>query len=322
MCEAKPDARLALEGSGVQRAATPVRTKRKSNPGCLWVPEVKRGCLFLLGAFGGCLLPTAQAGPPVSGAVKPMTEAARLTPVAIAAGPYWMGRNNGRKNERPRHLVALDAFEIDRTEVTVSDYQACVDAQKCGKTKKAPACTGQDKSKALHPINCVSWKQARQYCRFRKKRLPTEAEWERAARGKDERRFVWGPNWPPPTGAGNFADRMAQERNPHWRVLNDYADGYAATAPVGTFAYDRTEVGAVDMGGNVMEWTQDYYRSNAYSKHAKANPRGPKRGRFRVVRGASYGQSKKASLELTRREFYREESMSVHIGFRCARTLP
>ncbi len=166
--------------------------------------------------------------------------------IAIPAGTFRMGNAREKRGDGPEHEVQLSAFEIDRTEVTAKAYASCVAAGACDEPAKKRFCTGGVPGLELHPINCVSWKQAAAYCAFVKKRLPTEAEWERAARGTDGRRFVWGDVWPPPAGSGNFADATMRKDEPQWLSIDGFDDGHAYTAPVGALRGSRSSEGAAD----------------------------------------------------------------------------
>jgi formylglycine-generating enzyme required for sulfatase activity len=227
-------------------------------------------------------------------------------PVSIAAGEFWFGK----------HKVTLDAFEVDRFEITAAEYNACVAKKACTAPGLGGNCTGGDPGKNNHPINCVTWAQAKKYCETAGKRLPTEAEWERAARGTSERAYPWGDSWPPGKGSGNFSDETARKIRPFWNAIDGYDDRYPETAPIGSTGGTSSD-GAGDLAGNVMEWTQDYW--DKLTKAAPKNPKGPTRGEGRVVRGSSYGHYRKIELAVTYRAGYKEDVASEHIGFRCAK---
>lgn len=268
----------------------------------------------------GCDHPLRLILLPLAGEEPEQPEVPAPEMISVPAGKFRMGKKSARRGDGPLHHVALDAFEIDRTEVTAADYRTCVEAGACTPPATGRFCTGADPSLGRHPINCVTWKQAAAYCRHVKKRLPTEAEWERAARGTDARRFVWGKSWPPPSGAGNVADEALRAVEPEFRSIEGYDDGHAHTAPVGV-ASSPSPGGAVDMAGNVMEWVQDWYHDRAYRQPHRKNPRGPPHGVARVARGGSFGHAGPGALEVTRRYFYLDGFESAHIGFRCARSV-
>jgi formylglycine-generating enzyme required for sulfatase activity len=237
--------------------------------------------------------------------------------VAIRAGDFTMGNAQVRQGDGPQHVVHLSAFQIDRTEVTVAAYAACVAANACTPAAIGRFCNVGFEGRGDHPINCITWKQAAAYCAFVEKRLPTEAEWERAARGTEGRRYVWGNEWPPPRGAGNFSDRTTQQGEPEWLAIADSDDHHRHTAPVGTTA--KNEDGLFDMAGNVQEWVADWYDPHAYPRKKVTDPKGPAAGKARVVRGGSFGHHAQDALEVTRRSYYLEDYESAHIGFRCAK---
>lgn len=241
--------------------------------------------------------------------------------IEIPAGKILRGSAEGPADERPAKEISLRAFAIDRTEVDVEAYDACVAQKGCTKARTGDRCTAGVAGREHHPINCVTWMQAEAYCKFAGKRLPTEAEWERAARGAGARRFVWGEAWPPPAFSGNFADLHAAAASPYWVTIPDYSDGFAATAPIDTFTvHTATPEGVWHMAGNVAEWIADWYDPSYYAKAPAADPTGPSRGRARVVRGGSFGTARAADLTTTRRQFYAPAETSMHIGFRCARS--
>jgi formylglycine-generating enzyme required for sulfatase activity len=264
--------------------------------------------------------PVRQAPPPPE--AEPETvETPRPGPpedmAAIRAGEFPMGNAALKYGDGPQHAVQLGAFEIDRTEVTVGAYASCVAAGACTPAATGRFCNAAVEGRGDHPINCITWKQAEAYCAFVKKRLPTEAEWERAARGVEPRRFVWGDDWPPPKGSGNFGDRTMQQGEPEWIAIPGYDDEHRHTAPVGSMA--KNGEGLSDMAGNVQEWVADWYDPKAYRRRKAVDPKGPTSGKARVVRGGSFGHAAPEALEVTRRAYYLEDHESAHIGFRCAR---
>lgn len=244
--------------------------------------------------------------------------------ISISKGSFEMGSDTYKRGDGPAHRVLLDAYEIDPLEVTAGEYLACEATKACSPAKRGPMCTAGVLGKERHPINCVTWSQANTYCKFVGKKLPTEAQWARAARGKKRARFAWGDAWPPPQGSGNFADGSAARQKPHWEQIEGYQDGFAYTAPVDAFEGAASPEGALNMGGNVMEWVADYYSDRLFAMRARKrkpteNPTGGNRSNERVVRGASFGTAKKVRLEITHRSPYRANVASMHIGFRCAR---
>lgn len=207
----------------------------------------------------------------------------------------------------PAHDVELDAFYLDRVEATVHDYAECVRAGACSEpapmvpsaprpfrldpASLAAACNWAVAGRETHPMNCIAWSDADRLCRFRGGRLPTEAEWEFAARGTTRSEHPWG-DAPRDIRRGNFDDEseLAYLRS---LGLGEVAsaslsgrDGFGGTAPGGSFPGDTSPFGILDMAGNVSEWTSD--RWEQYVDGRQTNPRGPARGDTRVWRGASW----------------------------------
>jgi hypothetical protein len=216
--------------------------------------------------------------------------------VLIEAGLFASGPN--------QTSIYLDAFQLDKNEVSASQYDDCVRNKKCSPAGRGTACTSGVLGKEDHPINCVVWSQARAYCRWRDQRLPTEAQ--------------WGDQWPPPARIANLADESAKQEFPYWRVLENHRDRQVTTAPVTAFGPANNSYGLWQMAGNVGVWTEDWYRERLSSKPHR-NPKGPRRGRARVVRGSSFGGSSQEKLTTYFRDFYTPNTRSMHIGIRCAR---
>jgi serine/threonine-protein kinase len=235
-------------------------------------------------------------------------------------------------DEKPGHRVYLDAFRIDKTEVTFGQYRACVDAGRCHAPHVSDGTcnvwtgTAWDKGTlpssvqgANQPVVCVDWDQANAYCGWKGRRLPTEAEWEKAARGTDGRKYSWGNAAYGSAGkVANIADRAAKGRfsGMSW-ATESYDDGFAETAPVGSFPAGASPYGALDMIGNVWEWVADWYKDTYYSEAPSKNPRGASSGSYRGLRGGSWNNLPENDRASGRNGFdsaYR----SVNLGFRCA----
>ena len=229
-------------------------------------------------------------------------QAAGQQMVRVPAGPLIMGSADGDADERPPHKVQLEAFWLDRHEVTVAHYQRCIEAGVC-RVPRGHDAGAVRTSKASLPVSGVTWYDARDYCRWIGKQLPTEAQWERAARGTDRRRYPWGNQLH--CGRANFGNYAGAGRcagkNPG-RLL-----------PVGSRPGGISPVGAHDMAGNVWEWVADCYRP--YPGGSVTEKGGPER---KVVRGGSCC-SYFVMPRSANRVGYAPGLSDGDIGFRCAR---
>ena len=223
--------------------------------------------------------------------------------VLVPAATFEMGADSpDYANEAPVHQVRLDAFCIGRDEVTVDAYRACVTAEAC----TAPHGRGQlgynydAAGKGDHPVNGVTWTQAVAYCAWLNERLPTEAEWELAARGTDGRLYPWGDAKP----SASLARYWAMNPNPR------------TTSPVGSYPAGVSPYGALDMAGNVWEWVADWY-ADMYPDGPVTDPTGPETGTDRVVRGGSWNATV-SQIRVTRRKGAAVDAFSNDYGFRCA----
>ncbi len=212
-------------------------------------------------------------------------------------------------NEEPVHQVYLDAFYIDKYEVTQGEYDKCVAAGKCEANEKYDGFTG-----SKQPVVGVAWEDAKTYCEWAGKRLPTEAEWEKAARGTDGRMYPWGNEFD--GTKANFCDKNCEN---DW-ALKDQDDGYAKTAPVGSYPEGASPYGALDMTGNVWEWTADWYDydEDYYRNSPAKNPKGPDTGTYRVLRGGGW-RADPGALRVPHRSYLRPVYRYYDIGFRCSR---
>jgi len=243
-------------------------------------------------------------------------------------------------DQRPQHAVYLDAFWIDQTEVTVGMFRAFVEATgyvttteregyghpyKPGpKEQEWPRVPGADwqhprgpgsEAQDDHPVVQVSWDDAAAYCAWVGGGLPTEAQWEKACRGTDARVYPWGNEFD--ERRGNFCD--AQCPVTRWNDDPTFDDGYAYTSPVGSYPEGASPYGALDMAGNVWEWTADRYGDQYYASSPYENPQGPETGDERVQHGGAWYDGGRAGwLTCTIRHATPPWNRADDLGFRCA----
>jgi formylglycine-generating enzyme required for sulfatase activity len=221
--------------------------------------------------------------------------------VDVPAGTFFRGCDFFAGNNCPldtfatTNQITLSAFAIDQHEVTQADYQLCVAAGSCD----APSDGYDPVQLANFPVVYVEWSDAVDFCTFARKRLPTEAEWEKAARGTEGPTYPWG------------------EAAPTCLLANFSGCGGQATA-VGIHTGDASPYGATEMAGNVFEWVADYYDSNYYTNSPATDPPGPTSGGDRVVRGGSF-ESNATALRTFEREHESASKTDKAIGFRCAK---
>lgn len=219
--------------------------------------------------------------------------------VEVPAGAFDMGCNaevdtECLDDEKPMHAVTLSAFEIERTEVTQDEYAACVTDGDC----EPPSCAWDCDATEL-PASCVTIDQATVYCAWAGRRLPTEAEWEKAARGDDGRKYPWGNDEPDCTRAN--------------------MSGCGSVAmPVGSIAAGASPYGALDMAGNMVEMVSDWYDEAYYAASPAADPTGPAMGTRYTGRGGGYA-SEATWQRTSKRDWYDLEDTAASLGFRCAR---
>lgn len=224
--------------------------------------------------------------------------------------------------EYPAHEVFLSDYWMDRTEVTVSQYRRCVAAGQCFEAPYASGTTRFDQPD--FPVVMVNWFDATNYCTWVGGRLPTEAEWERAARGLKGRRFPWGNVYN--GGLSNhgrvLGELMHNDSRLLWIVVgpaeeHDDSDGFFEVAPIASFRDGRTPDGFHDLAGNVEEWVFDKFQPQ-YPEGSVVNPRGPEQGGARVLRGGSYMHGRH-QLRTTARHFDMALVRRPWRGFRCVR---
>ncbi len=248
--------------------------------------------------------------------------------VYVSSGVFIMGSSPdaGYTDETPAHRVCLSGFYIDKYEVTNAQFKKFVDAtgyvtdaekdvaSQGGRTWRhpyGPESNADDMPN--YPVLCVSWNDANAYANWAGKRLPTEAEWEKAARGTDGRIYPWG-NAEPNAASANIADKSTGLK---WSNAS-LDDKHKTAAPVGSFPGGKSAYGAEDMAGNVWEWCLDWWDSDFYKNSPSQNPTGPQAGEFKVIRGGSWFYNA-AGAKAARRMYFRPTGSSAAIGFRCVK---
>lgn len=214
----------------------------------------------------------------------------------------------------------------------MAQYGECVRGNRCrpaGKTVKwgissqegtktfSPFCNANIRGRGRHPVNCVDWTQAQAFCNWAGKRLPTEAEWEYAARGTTGRKYLWGPQEPNSSllnACGTECEEMAKKKGLTWKAMYEGDDGWETTAPVGTFKRDKSTFGVLDLGGNVTEWVSNLY-TECYKKSGC-----PTYSSERVVRGGAWDSGTPHFARAAYRSKRAPADRSSEVGFRCART--
>jgi formylglycine-generating enzyme required for sulfatase activity len=250
--------------------------------------------------------PTATITPTPAPGETQVSEKDGMVMVYVPAGNFSMGSNDSTADEQPVHTVDLDAYWIDRTEVTNGMYSLCVEAGDCQRPKKNNSNTHynyySDPLYANYPVIFVNWNDAQKYCSWAGRRLPTEAEWERAARGTDGRTYPWG-NGSPSNSLLNFNNPMGD------------------TTGVGSYSSGASPYGVLDMAGNVSEWVADWYDVGYYGSSPSSNPTGPATGQYRVLRGGSW-YSDEYLIRSADRHWLEPDKWDLLVGFRCALASP
>jgi formylglycine-generating enzyme required for sulfatase activity len=279
--------------------------------------------------------PAPTDAPQPTGLPTQIADGKGMPMVLVPAGAFQMGSNLAEMmqycpqwnhggecvesrymGEAGMHTVVLDAFYIDLYEVTNEAYARCVQAGEC----KPPVDISVGKEEnyytnpgfSQYPVVHVTWDMARNYCGWRGGRLPTEAEWEKAARGTDQRIFPWGNDF------SGLKANLCDAGCPGQRVNQDITDGYLNTSPVGAYPEGKSFYGAYDMAGNVWEWVLDWYDPGYYASQMQGatNPTGAKVGKDRVLRGGSW-VSNIFNLRTALRYAFNPEQQAEFIGFRC-----
>lgn len=264
-------------------------------------------------------MPTATLIPSPTALPERIVDAHGTTLLLVPAGEFIMGSESEQSfpDEVPIHKVYLDAFYIDLTEVTNKQWQACVDAGACKPPIRVDCCL--EKSVGArpfyygnpefddYPVVFISWYDALDYCTWRGARLLTEAEWEKASRGTDERTYPWGNQEPTPDLL-NFRSNDFEAKN---------------TSPVGSYPLGASPYGVLDLAGNVYEWVYDVYTPDYYRYSPYRNPKGPEEGAYRVTRGGSFHNTADRNRSSNRNNAFIPAS-SVHFdgGARCGMDVP
>ena len=225
------------------------------------------------------------------------TERCQAGMVLVPSAEFDMGSTT-RADEQPVRRVRLSSYCLDRTEVTVAAYRRCP-GDVCAAPDDRGDCNWSRTDRDDHPINCVDWNRARAYCRWRGGDLPTEAQWEYAARGTDGRAYPWGnePPWAHLCWSGATTTRTS-------------------TCPVGTFPSDVSPLGCADMGGDVGEWVLDWY--GPYNAEDVTDPAGAPTGSTRVYRGSAWNGGGTRPRSAFRFSYAPDVRYDTALGFRCA----
>ena len=227
--------------------------------------------------------------------------------VLIGSGIYSMGCEDGDEDEIPVQSVSIQTFEIMKTEVTIVLFRRCVEAGACETPSSSVGCNWGKSEREDHPVNCVDWYQASAFCEWAGGRLPSEAEWEYAARSEGQNiTYPWGD----------------QEATCQFAVMFEYDGGNGcgtnSTWPICSKAEGSTEQGLCDMAGNVQEWVEDWYHDSYEGAPSNGSAWNSPEGALRVLRGGSWGDDP-GSLRTSNRNRSNPTYWHFYSGFRCAR---
>jgi len=265
--------------------------------------------LFVTGLSGIGIFYIVVSGPEDKGPLLvrypiKVSETIRENPmVLIPAGEFLMGSENGGTDEVPLRSVYLDAFKINQYEVTQFQYDEFVQATGHRSPISRYVKNIDYFNHPNQPVVYVSWSDAYEYCQWRGQRLPTEAEWEKAARGTEGNEWPWKQAFEP--AFGNFKGQQ---------------DEGVFTATVGSYETDKSPYGIYDMAGNVREWVQDWYEQDYYKRAPQENPIGPKVGEVKVMRGSSWNDSHFSGRTSSRLKMV-PDFRETGVGFRCAQSI-
>ncbi len=261
-----------------------------------WFLAVLAGGLFLAPSLVAqsqtIKIPRPRPVKPMKPAKKPPVQIRALpastNTVTLSGGSFQMGANEGDADAKPAHTASVNPFKMQRREVTVAEYKKCVDANKCTAPSTSTGCNWGKAGRGNHPINCVDYYQATKYCQYRGMRLPTEQEWEFAAKAPDNRVYPWGSATP--------SNQLC------WKG--------SGTCVVGGHPAGRSARGLDDMSGNVAEWTASPfcpYQSGGCTTTTRS------------VRGGGWSLAVVTELQTSSRAGFNKGVRSASIGFRCAK---
>lgn len=246
--------------------------------------------------------PNEPEGEVVAQAVKVSGEPKENPMIPVPAGEFVMGSEEGGFDEKPPRRVYVDAFEMNQYEVTQFEYAEFVRATGHRSPLSRYLKNIEHFNDQNQPVVYVTWEDADAFCRWRGGRLPTEAEWEKAAKGSDEGAWPWGSESKP-----IFANFLGADDQSHY------------TAIVGSFQQDKSRYQIYDMAGNVREWIQDWYDEHYYRHAPNRNPKGPEQGDMKTLRGGSWNDSAVSGRTSARMKMF-PDYRDTTVGFRCAKS--
>jgi len=219
----------------------------------------------------------------------------------VASGNFMMGSDQGQSDERPVHPVYLDAYYMDKYEVTNALYKACVDAEVCPPPQDSGFAYDfyGNSDYDNFPVMFMGWNMAKTYCAWRGAQLPTEAQWEKAAHGMAGGTYPWGEGID--------------------QTFANYGQSGGIPSAVGSYERGKSSYGVYDLAGNVSEWVEDWYSNTFYANSPNSNPSGPGAGQYRVLRGGTWYDSKEKVRASDRSSFRPDAEILASFGFRCAK---
>lgn len=302
----------ALNNNNPLQSEISINQRKKPKFQILWLLG---GALIVMAALSPFVVKQLRSSPSHDQVVSPIrvmtSPSDGATLVFVPAGEFTMGYE-GRENAQPVHQVYLDDFWIDQTEVTNAMYAECVTNGVCEAPHGTSPYYGNSEFDN-YPVLYVSWGNASAYCSWVGRRLPTEAEWEKAAIGTDGRTYPWGnerPNY-------HLMNYDSSDKFTNW--LNSYTWG---PKEVGRYPEGASPYGAYDMVGNASEWVNDWYSETYYSTSPSTNPQGPDSGQERVIRSDFHDEVRYRSSNVTGDEFGVPIVVDYLAGFRCATSTP